>query len=44
MDPHYRRNQCKWPGFRKADLKNSSCLKLLVKCNIQLPTDTICGL
>lgn len=44
VDPHYRRKLCLWPAFGKADLKNSSCLKHLVKCYVQLPTDTICGL
>lgn len=44
VDPHYRRKQCPWLGFRKADVKNISCLKVLVKRCIQLSTDSIPGL
>lgn len=37
VKPHCTKKQTSWPIFRKAEFKQ------LVKCNVHLPTDTLCG-
>lgn len=43
VNPHCRREQTPWSDFRKAEFRNSSFLKQLVKGCVQLPTDTVWG-